>query len=527
MSRLAFLAPLALACALAPAARASDVTPRIVRGSDASITDFPFQVALYRADTSPAATRFCGGAIIDTTHVITAAHCLFNLFAKREAMDPADVEVLAGTADLADSSSSVVHADVAKVSFDPSYDPSTNDYDVGVITLSSPLTFTTAIQKVDFVSEAGFADALAADPLPDLTVSGWGDLSPEPILGSGTPSFSNLLQEAQVRLVADATCVSDYARTIPPTPITPRMFCAGDHDYGSGITDSCQGDSGGPIVLGSPGSFVLAGLVDSGAGCAQPGFPGIYMRLADSDLTSFLISDPPQAPLRSGTTTVSGGNLPGQMLTCTAGGWTGAQDLTFQFLANGSNPLTPATATGTSYTIQESDRGSRISCLVKASNAGGYGFSESAQVVVPMPPVQPPPSPPPPVLDSTAPKLRVVSKRCTRTSCTVKVRVSDASPSSGIGRLEVTLGWSRRVRCKARRGKSSIRPARTCTKRVRKSLRARAGTGGNFTIVAKHLRPGTGYRLTLVPFDKAGNRPPFSTVTNVRTKSRHSSGLLL
>jgi hypothetical protein len=175
--------------------------------------------------------------------VITAAHCLFNVFAEGEATDPGDMEVLAGTADLADPSPSVVHADVAKVSFDPSYDPRTNDYDVGVITLSSPLTFTSAIQKVDFVSETGFADALAADPLPDLTVSGWGDLSPEPISGAGTPSFSNLLQQAQVRLVPDATCVSDYARTIPPTPITARMFCAGDHDYGSGITDSCQGDS--------------------------------------------------------------------------------------------------------------------------------------------------------------------------------------------------------------------------------------------------------------------------------------------
>jgi hypothetical protein len=83
------------------------------------------------------------------------------------------------------------------------------------------------------------------------------------------------------------------------------------------------------------------------------------------------------------------------------------------------------------------------------------------------------------------------------------------------------------VKCRGRRGKSSTRPARTCTKRVRKSLRAKAGTSGKFTIVAEHLRPGTGYRLTLVPFDKAGNRPQFSTITNVRTKSRHSSGLLL
>ena len=44
-----------------------------------SITEFPFQVALYdpRAGT-PAKGFFCGGVILDATHVATAAHCLFG-----------------------------------------------------------------------------------------------------------------------------------------------------------------------------------------------------------------------------------------------------------------------------------------------------------------------------------------------------------------------------------------------------------------------------------------------------------------
>ncbi|HET8672477.1 MAG TPA: hypothetical protein VFL87_02495, partial [Thermoleophilaceae bacterium] len=168
----------------------------------------------------------------------------------------------------------------------------------------------------------------------------------------------------------------------------------------------------------------------------------------------------------------------------------------------------------------------------EATGADAVRVADSAELAIPVPPppppVQPPPPPPPPpVVDSTAPKLRVVSKRCTRTSCTVKVNVADASPSSGIGKLKVTLGWSKRVQCRANKGKRATRPARTCRKRVHRRLRAKAGRGGNFTIVAKHLHPGTGYMFTLVPFDTAGNRPQFSTITNVRTKSRHSSGLLL
>jgi hypothetical protein len=39
-----------------------------------------------------------------------------------------------------------------------------------------------------------------------------------------------------------------------------------------------------------------------------------------------------------------------------------------------------------------------------------------------------------------------------------------------------------------------------------------------FTITASKLKPGTGYTITLVASDKAGNKPQFSTITNVRTK---------
>ncbi|MCA1689795.1 MAG: trypsin-like serine protease, partial [Actinobacteria bacterium] len=73
--------------------------------------------------------------------------------------------------------------------------------------------------------------------------------------------------------------------------ITARMLCAGEP---AGGIDACSGDSGGPLVVdldspvAPPGDYVLAGLIDFGAGCAQPGFPGVYVRLATPEIAAFI-----------------------------------------------------------------------------------------------------------------------------------------------------------------------------------------------------------------------------------------------
>jgi secreted trypsin-like serine protease len=46
---------------------------KIVGGSEAERGEFPFMVSLRHASRD---RHYCGGAILDRTHVITAAHCL-------------------------------------------------------------------------------------------------------------------------------------------------------------------------------------------------------------------------------------------------------------------------------------------------------------------------------------------------------------------------------------------------------------------------------------------------------------------
>jgi secreted trypsin-like serine protease len=269
----------------------------IVGGADASIAGFPFQVALYNPRAgSPAVGFFCGGVIIDATHVATAAHCIAT-GAHGRVGSLAEIEVLAGSTQLAPTDPGSVRDPVVDASFDSGYEPSTSELDVGLLTLARPLWSgpTPSVNGVDTIAPLTVDAALAStyssqQPEQALmaTISGWGDVNPAPTDG---PSYPSALHSAQVPLVSESLCGEDYAG-IEQT-ITPQMICAGNSRR---RTDSCYGDSGGPLVVDRdspadpPADYVLVGLVDFGNGCAQPGYPGVYTRVGNPEVASFLLS---------------------------------------------------------------------------------------------------------------------------------------------------------------------------------------------------------------------------------------------
>lgn len=304
-ARLALLSGAALialwgcAPAPAPAARSARAHESIVGGAEASIADFPFQVALYDPQAgSPAAGFFCGGVILDADHVATAAHCLLGGGSGRRLSAPAEIEVLAGSSRLSPTDSGSVRDPVASATYDPRYNPFTSDYDVGVLTLARRLWNgpTPKLDGVNAIAPLPASATLAAsygDPNGEqaivATASGWGDTNPAP---SEAPSYPLGLRSAHVSLASEWLCGEAYA-AIEQT-ITPRMICAGQASH---RTDSCYGDSGGPLLVDRdspadpPADYVLVGLVDFGNGCAQAGYPGVYSRISNHEIASFLNFD--------------------------------------------------------------------------------------------------------------------------------------------------------------------------------------------------------------------------------------------
>jgi len=239
--------------------------------------------------------------IIDPTQLVTAAHCVTNETTGAQ-VAPANVTALAGSATLP----RVVPTQPVAIAIavDPQYNPLTADSDVAVVTLATALyggvpraDGTTTVAPIPLITPplaTQFANPDVIPPEP-VVISGFGETSPLAIGAQDlSPRLSEQLQAAQTYLVPNATCVNDYAALskIGIPPITPHMLCAGQQK--GPAVDACAGDSGGPLLVDTqspaapPGDYVLAGLIDFGVGCAQPGYPGVYVRLSTPEIASFI-----------------------------------------------------------------------------------------------------------------------------------------------------------------------------------------------------------------------------------------------
>ncbi len=229
--------------------------PRIVGGSPANAAQNPFQVALlFGAEPNNASAQFCGGTLVRSNLVVTAAHC-------SDFVTASQVQVLTGARVLDGSG---VRRDVTAIAIHPSWNASNFDNDVAVWQLSTE------------ANDVPLA-ALAAEDGPvgaDLLVTGWGNLT----VGGASPTD---LHGVAVPLVDSNNCNDGNSYN---GRILPSMICAG---FDAGGRDSCQGDSGGPLTRG-PGNGTLTGIVSWGWGCAQPNLYGVYSRVSDAGINAFI-----------------------------------------------------------------------------------------------------------------------------------------------------------------------------------------------------------------------------------------------
>ncbi|MEE4262642.1 MAG: serine protease [Desulfobacteraceae bacterium] len=224
--------------------------PFIVGGSSTPLGKYPEYALLWVDGLDGNFYAICGGSLITSDKVLTAAHCTVDFTTSRLAAIPQfhSFSEDATYDNLISVTQKIEH---------PDYDKQTGrNNDIAILTLGEPTT--TARAKI-YGGTNQFVEYTA-------TVIGTGRLSDN----GDTP---NILQEVNLPIVSNTKCASVWGAS----SITPAMVCAGGTS--SGGIGACSGDSGGPLFVVLDGERVQAGIVSWGPNdCAIPNYYDVYAR---------------------------------------------------------------------------------------------------------------------------------------------------------------------------------------------------------------------------------------------------------
>jgi secreted trypsin-like serine protease len=245
----------------------------------------------YVANVRIAGAFGCTGTLIAPQWVLTAGHCGSATGSLSMGLAPSPVawptsayEVVLGTV-YADGHDGETHG-VSQVLVDSDYIVTNGTgNDVTLMKLDAPT-------KIAPMAIAAVGERAAWKPGAMSTIAGFGLTSQH---ASNPPDE---MQAGRVPITTDEYCAQAYPGGLSTAAddgsFDPRtMVCAG---YPEGGTDTCEGDSGGPMLAPvSAAAFRLVAATSFGSGCAQPGKPGVYARLAEGPIRDWIRGVAPEA----------------------------------------------------------------------------------------------------------------------------------------------------------------------------------------------------------------------------------------
>ncbi|XP_048672236.1 chymotrypsin-C-like isoform X3 [Marmota marmota marmota] len=232
-----------------------NLSARVVGGDNAVPHSWPWQISLqYLKDDTWRHT--CGGTLISSNFVLTAAHCISNTLTYRVAV---------GKNDLTVDEEGSLFVGVDTIYVHEKWNSFLVRNDIALIKLAEPVELSDTIQVACLPEK----DSVLPQDYPCF-VTGWGRLW----TNGASP---DILQQGLLLVVDYATCSSAswWGSSVKTT-----MVCAG----GDGVTSSCNGDSGGPLnCRAADGKWQVHGVVSFGSslGCNYYRKPSVFTRVSN------------------------------------------------------------------------------------------------------------------------------------------------------------------------------------------------------------------------------------------------------
>ncbi len=249
----------------------SEVSTYIVNGEDTTILSYTSFASLFydriEFDGLYGTRAFCGGTMLDSTHVLTAAHCLYD--EDGELNYDYMLFAVAGQADdESDFPSSVTTVRAEQFFIHPDFQDTASSLwqnDIAIIQLESSLNAQgTVVRPITQEYRLG-SDGVDNDT-NDYAFR---------IVGHGNTSSGNdattMLQDADVSYVSNNTCDNNLSA------LTNKQICfkgISTTPNTSLTSGTCQGDSGGPVYWDSGSGLVQVGITSFGPTTCGDGFTG-------------------------------------------------------------------------------------------------------------------------------------------------------------------------------------------------------------------------------------------------------------
>ncbi|XP_039432141.2 venom protease-like [Culex pipiens pallens] len=244
---------------------------RIYEGSKPEINQYPWAVALEYRNQEPPVVQ-CGGSLINTRYVVTAAHCVNRNILKE------DLIARLGEYDLEKDpdcerddrhgkhcNPNVIFAAIAEIKIHPLFRRQRNDIALLKMQNALPENYYDHVQPICLPRSAKLQQNLFDHH--NVTVVGWGTTE--------TGSLSRYKMCANLVTISVQKCKTELRRT--RSKVNENHICAKSFD--SSKQDACRGDSGGPMMVSLDGNWYLIGVVDFGYVCGRTTLPGVYARV--------------------------------------------------------------------------------------------------------------------------------------------------------------------------------------------------------------------------------------------------------